>query len=202
MEAFKSLGGTIVETDVVKLFQPSYGPQVTKIRNLNPQPDVIMTSMFVPDSAVFVRELRAAGVKLPILLDDGNDTKLLFAGGAPVGDVTVATFGYPSSGSALERFYNRYQEKLGASPESNLAGLGGDVIAVVEQAVKKAGTTDPKAVRDALDQLDNVQTLIGAVSYRGFGRLQQRDFALVVPKSDQSGFDLAAKVFPDVVPKP
>ena len=32
-------------------------------------------------------------------------------------------------------------------------------------------------------------------------RLQKRDFALVVPKPDQSGFELVAKVFPDVVPK-
>ena len=45
-----------------KIGQTEFRTQVTKIQNANPAPDVIFTPMFVPDSGIFLKALRGAGV--------------------------------------------------------------------------------------------------------------------------------------------
>jgi branched-chain amino acid transport system substrate-binding protein len=48
-EAFKKLGGNVVGESIYALNQPDFSAEVTKIKQLYPQPDVIVTSAFEPD---------------------------------------------------------------------------------------------------------------------------------------------------------
>ena len=71
-DAFENGGGTVVATDEYKLGAGDYSAVVTKIQNVDPAPDVIFTPMYIPDSVVFLRQLRQAGVTTPVLSTDGN----------------------------------------------------------------------------------------------------------------------------------
>ena len=70
--AFEHGGGTIVGTDEYKIGAGDYSAVVTKVTSVDPPPDVIFTPMFIPDSVVFLRQLRQAGSTIPVLSTDGN----------------------------------------------------------------------------------------------------------------------------------
>ena len=67
--AFEHGGGTIVGTDEYKIGAGDYSAVVTKVTSVNPPPDAIFTPMFIPDSVVFLRQLRQAGLDDPGALD-------------------------------------------------------------------------------------------------------------------------------------
>lgn len=196
---FEKLGGKVVQTDYVKLWQPSQAAVVTKIKSMDPKPDVIMSSLFVPDMPGFVKELRSAGIETPVLLNEGNDTKLFLAPGVQLGDVTVASIGIATPGSALEKFYGLYQAKFGQAPESNFVGTGGDIVAVMSAAVAAAGSIEPAAVKDALSNLADFDAVTAKLTYKGAGGIPKRNVFLIAPNQDQSGFELRATVAPDIV---
>ena len=60
-DVFRKLGGKVLAQDEYKMGQQNFSSEVTKIKRLDPQPDVIMTSAYEPDFPTFIRQLRAAG---------------------------------------------------------------------------------------------------------------------------------------------
>ncbi len=133
---------------------------MTKIAGLAVKPDCIYTPMFTPDIGIFLKQLRAAGVTVPVLGADGDDQQALidFAGADAEG-LAFSTHGFASPGSDLEKLVADYTAwNGGKAPEANaFAGLGGDCIAIIKAAVEAAGSIDPKAIGDALANLENVK---------------------------------------------
>ncbi|HXF72202.1 MAG TPA: ABC transporter substrate-binding protein [Actinomycetota bacterium] len=200
-EAYTAEGGEIVGEDTFSVGATDYSAQVAKIGSLRPAPDVIFTPAYVPDSAVFMKQLRAAGIDIPVLSTDGNDSPLLIkVGGKAVEDMVFTTHGFPTPGSPLERFYEEYERIKGEPPESVFAALGGDLVAVVDAAVSKAGSTDPKAVRDAIDSLEDVQGVTGSLTYRGQNGVPLKNVYLV--KVEAGEFRFVASEVPSGVPSP
>jgi branched-chain amino acid transport system substrate-binding protein len=199
--AYTNLGGEIVLADTFSVGATDFAAQIAKIQALNPQPDVIVTSAWVPDSAVFVKQLRASGIDTQVLSTDGNDSPLLMeVGGDAVEGMIFSTHGFLAPGSALEQFYADYEEIKGQPPESIFAALAGDLIAAVEAAVIKAGSTDPAAIRDALDSLADVQGVTGTMTYAGQRGVPLKDVALVVVQD--GSFELLSALQPSEVPAP
>ena len=136
-EAFEQCGGEIVGEDVYKIGQTEFRTQVTKIQNADPAPDVIFSPMFVPDSGVFLKALRGAGVDTPFLSTDGNDSTLFAdSGGSAVDGAVYSTHGFPEEGNPLQEFLTDFETVMGAKPESNtFEAIGRDnVYAFVEAA--------------------------------------------------------------------
>ena len=199
--AYTDLGGEIVLADTFSVGATDFSAQIAKIQTLDPQPDVIVTSAWVPDSAVFVKQLRASGIDTQVLSTDGNDSPLLMeAGGDAVEGMIFSTHGFNAPGTSLESFYATYEEIKGESPESIFTALGGDLAAAVEAAVKDAGSTDPGAIRDALDNLEDVQGATGMMTYKGQRGVPLKDVALVIVREGQ--FELLSALQPAVVPPP
>lgn len=200
-EAYTEAGGRIVGEDTYSVGATDYSAQVAKIARLRPAPDVIFTPAYVPDSAVFMKQLRAAGVTIPVLSTDGNDSPLLIkVGGKAVEGMVFTTHGFPTPGSPLERFYREYERIKGEPPESVFAALGGDLVAVVDAAVTKAGSTDPAAVRDAIDSLEDVQGVTGSITFAGQRGVPLKNVYLV--KVEEGEFQLVESKIPAKVPAP
>src|SRR4051812_25062200 len=82
-------GGKVTQRDSFKIGQTDFGTQVAKIKSANPQPDVIYTSMFIPDFGAFMKQLRSAGVTTPVVTVDGNDSSLLVDSAGKAADGVV-----------------------------------------------------------------------------------------------------------------
>src|SRR5262249_44562896 len=166
-EAFKKLGGTVVGESLYTLGQPDFSAEVTKIKSMSPQPDVIVTSAFEPDFPAFIRQLRGAGVTIPVVCGDGIDSPTTFALGDVVEGVGFTSSGFPAPGSPMADYQEKYQQKYGKAPESIMDALGYDLAKIIEAAVVKADSVEPQKIRDALADLENVQGATAIISYKG-----------------------------------
>lgn len=199
--AFEGVGGRIVGEDTYTVNATDFSAQVTKIQRQSPAPNVIFTPAYVPDSAVFLKQLRAAGVNIPVISTDGNDSPLLTeVGGDAVEGLAFTTHGFSAPGSPLEDFYQLYEEVKGEPPESVFTALGADFVAAVEAAVIKAGSTEPQAVRDALASLEDVQGATGRMTFAGQEGVPLKEIALVTVEAGQ--FELIKTATPTEVPAP
>lgn len=177
-EAFTARGGTVVGADSFSVGQQDFSATVTKIQNLSPAPDVIMTSAYEPDFPAFIKQLRSAGVEIPVLGSDGIDTPTITEIGAPAEGVVFSGLGFPTPGSALEAFYQKYEQVKGERPDTPYTAVGWDATAVINAAVQAAGTTDKVAVRDALAGLSDVQGATGVITYAGTNRMPIKQVTL------------------------
>ncbi len=156
-DAFENGGGTVVATDEYKIGAGDYSAVVTKIANADPTPDVIFTPMFIPDSAVFYRQLRQAGVTTPVLSTDGNgDAALLDAGERAIDGLTFSNSICTREGDPdVQAFYDDYEERYGSEPSSYVAVIGYDEVNAIAGAIEAAGSAEPDALQEQLLQLDH-----------------------------------------------
>ena len=202
-EVFGKGGGKETGTDTFSVGQTDFSAQVTKIAGLNPKPDCIYTGMFTPDVGIFLKQLRAAGVTIPLLGSDGDDQQALidFAGKDADG-VTFTTHGFASPGSKLAAYVAGFTTwNKGKAPEANaFAGLGGDCIDVIKAAVEAAGSVDPKAISAALANIENLQVETGTITYKGTDGVPLKTVSIVAIENGK--FVLKDQRIPAFIPTP
>jgi branched-chain amino acid transport system substrate-binding protein len=175
---------------------------VTKIKEMNPQPDVIVTSAFEPDFPAFIRQLRGAGVKIPMVVGDGIDSPTTFALGDIVEGVVFTSSGFAEPGSPMAAYQAKYQAKYGKPPESIMDALGYDLAMIVNAAVTKANSTDPAKIRDALANLENVQGATAVISYKGGNGTPTRPVAVIRIHDGKRVLVSRESPDPSIVPAP
>jgi branched-chain amino acid transport system substrate-binding protein len=201
-EAFKKLGGAVVGESIYALSQPDFSAEVTKIKQLDPQPDVIVTSAFEPDFPAFIRQLRGAGVKVPVVCGDGIDSPTTFALGEVVEGVVFTSSGFAAPGSPMEAYQKKYQAKYGKAPESIMDALGYDLAKIIEAAVTKADSIEPDKVRAALADLENVQGATAIISYKGGNGTPTRPVNVIRIQDNKRVLVSSKAPDPAIVPAP
>ena len=178
-QAFEKKGGSVLGTVEYKMGQQDFSAEVTRIKELGTPPDVIMTSAYEPDFPAFIKQLRAAGITSPVLGSDGIDSPTTLALGEIAEGVVFSNAGFPSEGSPLAQFYVDYKAEHGADPDTIFIATGYDAMKIIEAAVIAAGgDLSGAALRDALDNLENVQGATGSITYKGMNRVPLRSVAL------------------------
>jgi branched-chain amino acid transport system substrate-binding protein len=202
---FTAAAGTrglkITGKDTFKVGTTDFAPQIAKLKSASPKPDVVVTGMFAPDIAIFVKQMRAAGVDTPVMGTDGVDTGVtLKTGGAAVEGLTFTTFTFPTPGSAAETFAKAFTEAYGNPPDGAYPMLGYNAIAVMSAAVAKAKSTDPKKIAEAIKGL-KVEGATGTITYPTSGDHNPVVPAAVVTVKDGK-FSFVKNIDPTDVPVP
>ena len=148
------------------------------------------------------RALRAAGVTSQIIGSDGIDSPTTFSLGEVGEGVVFTTAGFPTPGSALEKFNKEFEARYGKAPDTIYSAVGYDLIKVIEAAVLKAGSTDPKAIRNAMASLENVQGATGTITYAGTNGMPIRQVSLVRVKNGAREFVAQPTPDPALIPEP
>ena len=178
-QVFEKNGGQVPTTLEYKMGQQDFSAEVTKIKELNPAPDVIMTAAYEPDFPAFIKQLRSSGINTPVLGSDGIDSPTTFALGEIAEGVVFANAGFPTEGSPLAKFNAAFTAHFGQEPTTVYPATAYDVIKAIEAAVKATGgNLDGQALRDALDNLENVPVATGSLTYKGRDRVPLRAVAL------------------------
>lgn len=202
-QAFENGGGQVVGTDSYKIAAGDYSAVATKVANANPQPDVIFTPMFVPDTQVFLRQLRQAGVTTPVLSTDGNlDPSLQDAGEKALNGFAFTASACPpgSDNPKIQKFYGDYNAQYGKDPSSVVAALGYDEIYILKAAIETAGSTDPAALIDALKNV-SYDGVTGQVTMDPSTRRAKKSASLI--RMDGTTFTcLGQPDYPSFVPEP
>ncbi len=198
-ETFERAGGTVVGEDSYVIGAGDFSAVVTKLQNADPQPDVIFTPMFPPDTQVFMRQLRQAGVTLPVLSTDGNYDESLKEAGAEAldGMVFTASGCPPEPETPLQTFYDAYREAIGEDPVSIVTALGYDEIYALKSVIEAADSAEPQAIIDGLSSL-NYEGVTGPITMDPETRRSEKPAWIIVV--DGTDFTCGGSAYPDYVP--
>jgi len=105
------------------------------------------------------------GINAQFIGGDGWDSPELFniAGAAIEGGVFANHFSHESTVPAAVAFVKAYEAKFGQKPDA-LAALAYEAAMIMVDAIKRAGSANPTAIRDAL-KATNLETITGVVKF-------------------------------------
>jgi branched-chain amino acid transport system substrate-binding protein len=164
-KVFEDKGGKVVGTADFSLNQQDFSGLVTRIKNMNPKPDLIYTAMFEPAFPAFMKQLRAAGVDTQVFGNGGVDTPGVLGGGKVMDGVVYGVPGFAENGNAQEEFNKRVTERFGADFVNSYTTVGYDLALVIEKAVETAGGTDPAKIRDGIASIKDLDGIDSKISY-------------------------------------
>ncbi|GEM_PF-36220 len=202
-ERYTELGGNLLGEDTYQTGDKDYSAQFTKIKSLNPAPDFVYISAMPDDIGTIIKQARDQGVNQPIVGGDGYDTPLLVqvAGPERSNNVYFSThLGVYGDDPTAKAFSDAYAKEYGGPPDTVFAALGYDSVNMMADAIKRAGSDDPKAIRDALAQTQNFKGASGTISYKPGERIPSKSVALIQVKDGK--FNLLDVVVPEKVPAP
>lgn len=182
--AFEELGGTVVGEDSYTMGDEDYSSQVSNFQSGGQDADMIYVASLVPDIGTILRQFRAAGIDLPVASGDGIEADLLVevAGADAANNTFFTTHGFVGEGAEDEAqlFVERYEGMFGERPETSFHAIGWDTVRLIAQAIEDAGSDDPTAIRDALEQITDFPSATGrTISYSPDSHVPEKDVAIV-----------------------
>ena len=204
-ERFEELGGKVVLDDTYTQGDTDFSAQITRLKALSPQPDCMyVAALQASDAGAIAKQLRDAGITLPMVGGDGYDgPELVGVGGKGAENVFFTTHAFISADKGSDRmkaFIAAYNAEYKTDPESAFAALGYDAVYMMADAIKRANSTDPKAIRDALAATKGFVGVTGTVTYQPGIRVPQKSVTIIAIVNGQ--YTLGAEVTPEKVPAP
>jgi branched-chain amino acid transport system substrate-binding protein len=163
-DAAPKLGLQIIKEYTFGLGERQFGPIVASVKNDNP--DVIYAIGYYFVGGPLVAQLRAAGLKQPIVGAQAFDSMQFIdiAKEAADGVFVVGGMDRFRKHPDLQRFKAEFKKRAGYEMETVAANCY-SAVRLVGDALVRAGSTDPKAIRDALAATKNFPLLTGNLSY-------------------------------------
>ena len=162
-EYFAKNGGTIVSEQSYGSGDKDFKAQLTAIKPT--APDAIFASGYYNETGLIASQARELGITAPLLGGDGWDSPSLVqvAGKAIEGSFFSNHFSNEDTSPRIQEFVKKFKDKHGAIPDA-MAALGYDSAMILADAIKRAGTTEGKALRDAIAATKNYDGITGKIS--------------------------------------
>jgi branched-chain amino acid transport system substrate-binding protein len=170
LEAAPKYGIEVINKYSYSLSDRQFGSIVASVKRDNP--DGVYATGYFFTGGPLVQQLRAGGVTVPIIGSQAFDSQKLIdiAGPAAEGVYIVDSFDRGRDDAALKRFFAEFQKRAGYPPE-NVAAISYSAVALMADAIKRAGSAEPTKVRDALAATKNYPLLTGNLI--GFNKLHE-----------------------------
>ncbi len=160
---FTSHGGTVVAEQSYSSGDQDFKAQLTSIKSSNPE------AIFVPgyynEVGLIARQSHELGITVPLMGGDGWDSPTLtqIGGAAIEGDYFSNHFSTDDTSPIVQGFVKDYRARFKKDPDA-MAALGYDGAAVLLDAMKRAGSTDPQKLRDAIAATKNYEGVTGTIT--------------------------------------
>lgn len=128
--------------------------------------DVIYLPGYYQEAGNFIKQAREMGITQPILGGDAYDSPILLeiAGASALNNIYFTSGYSPLNENPLaQQFIDDYREKYGKEPDS-FSALGYDAARFIADAVRRAGSANPQAIRDAMATTENFEGVAGNFS--------------------------------------
>ncbi|MDB5329482.1 MAG: ethanolamine utilization protein EutJ, partial [Phycisphaerales bacterium] len=146
----KKNGGAIIADESYGEGDIDFGAQLTKIQATNP--DAIYVPGYYTELGLIARQARELGIKQPLMGGDGWDSdKTAQVGGDSVNGCYFTNHYSPDEKRPeVQAFVAAYRKKYNGKTPDSMAILGYDSMNLIADAITRAGSAKPKALRDAL----------------------------------------------------
>ena len=153
MAEFEALGGTIVDQQSYTGGDQDFMGILTALSASDF--DVIYLPGFFTEGGIIVRQARELGIMQPILSGHGlaSDTLIDIAGPHNATDLYITSmFHTGSEVPGAQEYIAKFQERYGEAPDT-FDALSYDAAHLLFEAIETAGTDDPAAIRDAMEEI-------------------------------------------------
>jgi branched-chain amino acid transport system substrate-binding protein len=162
-------GITVINEYQYSIKDRQFGSIVAKVKADNP--DAIYASGYYFTAGPLVSQLRAAGVAVPIIGQEGYDSQkfIEIAGAAAEGVIITTSLDRDSQVQETKDFIREFEKKAGFKADM-VAASAHTAVLVAADALKRAGTTDPGALRKAI-AATNLKVSTGTISFNSLGEV-------------------------------
>jgi branched-chain amino acid transport system substrate-binding protein len=166
-----SFGITVVNEYQYSIKDRQFGPIVAKVKADNPE--AIYATGYFFTAGPLVKQLRAGGVNAPVIGQEGYDSDkfIAIAGKAAEGVIITTSLDRDSDAPETKGFIAEFEKRAGFGADM-VAASGHTAIKVAVAAMRKAGTDDPAAIRDAIAQTKLVAST-GDISFNSLGEVRK-----------------------------
>lgn len=164
-EAIKGKDIQVVADEKIKDGDKDFSAQITNIKAK--KPDIIFFSGYYTEGALLMKEARKQGLKINMFGGDGLSPSTFIELGGQAVEGTMAYLGFSPEQASPEqaRFIETYRKRTGQTPEM-FAAQGYDGILMLADAIRRAGSADPRVFRAALAQTKNFPGISGTITIR------------------------------------
>ena len=162
IEYYEKNGGTIAIQEVYKKDDKDFKTQLNKIKQAGAEGLYIPN--YVQDCVLTIQQADQVGLKVPFI--GGLDFAPPFAtlmNDAELADNIYFANNYSATEPQLKEAHDAYVAKYKEEPV-NKTYLGYDKVLIIEDAIKRAGSIDPVAIKDALEQTKDLQGTTGMLT--------------------------------------
>ena len=166
-EAFRSdftaAGGRVVAETKYAEGDSDFSAQLTALAPI--KPDVLIIPGYYTDAGLIARQARALGLSAVLLGGDGWDSpKLVEIGGAALEGAYFSNhYSVDDPSEATRSFVAAYRSAYGADPDS-IAASSYDAARILFDAMRRAGSTEGRPLRDALGKTQGFAGVTGSIT--------------------------------------
>ncbi len=161
---FEAGGGQVVATEAFVAGDTDFNAIITKIKGNDF--DVIFIPGYYNEAGLIIKQARNQGINTPILGADGFGAPELteLAGADALNNVFFSShFSSLDKDPSVTGFIQNFKTKHGKEPDQ-FAALGYDLAMFLADGIKRAGSTDTAAIKDALASTKDFVGITGSFS--------------------------------------
>lgn len=159
-----SEGGRIVSKQSYAQGDKDFAAQLVAIRSY--KPDVVFVPGYYNEAGPIAKQAKQIGLNKPLIGGDGWESEQLWhlGGSALNGSYITSHYAFDDPAPANKEFVASYKARYEGLEPDALAALGYDALKLIADAVKRAGTTDGPAMREALAGTKSFEGVTGRIT--------------------------------------
>lgn len=167
-EALTATGVEVLITETFQGGDTDFSEQLTRIRDANP--DAIFISSLSPEKPGILTQGRQLGIpnSVPFVMRTLTIADVQAAGDAAEGAITFVGWASVADTPGNQAFVQNYSAKYGVEP-SNYAARSYAAFHILVKAITDAQSADSTAIRDALANITDFDTIFGNFSFNADG---------------------------------
>ena len=178
-QSLTAIGVEILLTETSLLRSDDYTEQLRRIKQTNP--DAIIVSVQPVDMVQIMVQARQVGIgeEIPIIMPLLGSPQVQAAGDAAEGAITFTSWSSAAETSGNAAFVRGFRAKYDMEPDL-FSALTYTSVYLLTHAITTAGSTESDAIRDALANTTDFDTVLGSFSFDAVGDAVYDPIMLIV----------------------
>ena len=187
-EALAANGVEVLITETFQGGDTDFSAQLTRIKEANP--DVIFVSSLSPEKPGILTQGRQLGIpdSVPFIIRTLTIADVQATGDAAEGAITFVGWASTADAPGNQAFVQNYSAKYGVEP-NNYAARSYAALNILAQAIANAQSTDSTAIRDAMANITDFDTIFGKFSFDAVGDAVYNPKVLIVENGQLETFE-------------
>ncbi len=185
-ETFTANDIEVLTTETFQSGDTDFSAQLTRIKALNP--DAIFVSALPPEKPGILIQAHELGISVPFIVSSLTDVEVQAAGAAAEGAITFIGWLPTDETPGNRAFVQNYTATFGMEPNA-FATASYATVYILAEAIKNAHSTDSTAIRDALANIKDFDTVLGKFSFNADGDAVYEPKVLIVTNGTLQPFE-------------